>query len=604
MTDLRRAIAAGSLALVLCLSSLRLLFPLSAAGYDDRIPALADAVIAEQSGGDLHQWLTETLPAQAGQSDADWYAAVLAAYDGCDLSAYTGALQNYIAENNAVSGSTRERLALTLAACSPEPPAVCSELLDSSAGTLGIMSWVFALHLMNNDVPSARYSRSEIAETLISQQTPDGGWSISGDRGDADVTAMTLQALAPYRDTAAVSQAIERGIDFLADTQLSDGAFQSWGTENAESTAQVWIALSALGIDALSDDRFIQNGCTLLDGIMQFQVSDGSYAHTIGGDANRLATVQVFLALRAAQKQQQGENLLLFYGMPEWDGAPDVTEPAATEKAAGKANPVQEPAKSNDKKTETTAGTTGEATASAAKTTASEQTGTTASRTETTANPQTAVTTVRADAAEIVMTTKPPADPRSDNEKYPYRIPLTAAACVIFGGAAVFFLLRKNRSPKTYLTLGGGLLVVTALIWCIKIESPAQFYQNEAHSGGGNVTMSIRCDVICGMDGSEQFPADGIIMPLTEFSITEDENALELLYDAVKTYALQLEVDGVSGEAVETAYVRGIASLYEFDFGDLSGWTYEVNGERPAVGCGACILHDGDRVEWIYTVNL
>ena len=63
-------------------------------------------------------------------------------------------------------------------------------------------------------------------------------------------------------------------------------------------------------------------------------------------------------------------------------------------------------------------------------------------------------------------------------------------------------------------------------------------------------------------------------------------------------------MDGVSGETVETAYVRGIASLYEFDFGDLSGWTYEVNGERPPVGCGACVLHDGDRIDWIYTINL
>ena len=94
------------------------------------------------------------------------------------------------------------------------------------------------------------------------------------------------------------------------------------------------------------------------------------------------------------------------------------------------------------------------------------------------------------------------------------------------------------------------------------------------------------------------------IMPLTEFSIAPDESALDLLYDAVKAYTLQIEVDGVSGEAVETAYVRGIASLYEFDFGDLSGWTYTVNGERPSVGCGAFHLQDGDRVVWAYTVTL
>ncbi|MBP0967830.1 MAG: DUF4430 domain-containing protein [Oscillospiraceae bacterium] len=116
--------------------------------------------------------------------------------------------------------------------------------------------------------------------------------------------------------------------------------------------------------------------------------------------------------------------------------------------------------------------------------------------------------------------------------------------------------------------------------------------------------MAIRCDVIGGLAGSEAYPADGVIMPLTEFSIEPEESALTLLYDAVKAYTLQIEVDGVSGETVETAYVRGIASLYEFDFGDLSGWTYTVNGVRPSVGCGAYHLKDGDRVVWEYTVSL
>jgi len=29
-------------------------------------------------------------------------------------------------------------------------------------------------------------------------QLEDGGWAVSGNKSDADVTAMTLQALAPY----------------------------------------------------------------------------------------------------------------------------------------------------------------------------------------------------------------------------------------------------------------------------------------------------------------------------------------------------------------------------------------------------------------------
>ena len=52
------------------------------------------------------------------------------------------------------------------------------------------------------------------------------------------------------------------------------------------------------------------------------------------------------------------------------------------------------------------------------------------------------------------------------------------------------------------------------------------------------------------------------------------------------------------------AYIAGINYLYEFDFGELSGWTYRVNGEVPSVGCDKYELKDGDKVEWIYTCEL
>lgn len=601
MTDLRRLVAAGFLALVLSLSGFRLRSPLSVAAYDDRVPEYAAEILQAVSGGDVQAWLDETLPAQVGMSTPDWYAMALAAH-GYDLSAYSAALQQYIAETDIPSGSTRERMALVLAACEPEPPAVCAELLENSAGTMGIMSWVFALHLRNNGVPSAQYSGSLCAETLIAQQAPDGGWSLNGGRGDADITAMTLQALAPYQYEDAVASAVEAGLDFLADAQLSSGAYQSYGIENPESTAQVWTALSALGIDALSDGRFIKNGNTVLDGILQFRLSEGTYTHTLDGDANNMAAMQVYFSLTAAELQQAGNALLLFHGVPQWD----ASAPAVTELPAGSARPAQTTQRENTPASEDSGSepTTAETVSAQTETTA-------ASVSESAKTDESAAISISDTAAgttvtgsENVYTTAPPADSRTDAEKYPYRIPLTAAAGVIFGGAALYFVRRKQHSRKTYLTLAAGFVCVTALIWVLRIESPEQFYQGEAKSGGGTVTMTIRCDAICGLAGSEQYPADGILMPLTEFSVSEGENALELLYDAVKAYGLQIEVDGVSGDVVETAYVRGIASLYEFDFGDLSGWSYEVNGTRPSVGCGAYLLHDGDRIEWVYTIEL
>ena len=51
-------------------------------------------------------------------------------------------------------------------------------------------------------------------------------------------------------------------------------------------------------------------------------------------------------------------------------------------------------------------------------------------------------------------------------------------------------------------------------------------------------------------------------------------------------------------------YIEGIANLYEFDCGPLSGWMYAVNGAFPNYGCGTCKVKSGDRIQWIYTCDL
>lgn len=540
MRQSHHILAAGFLALIAFLSGFRL----HVHAFDGDPAAYADEILMQESDGDIQSWIDSTLPAEIGNTTPDWYIIALSQC-GYDLSAYSGALQQYLASNTVSSGSTRERMALAIAACEPNPPEICASLLDESAGTQGIMSWIFALHLRSNGIPSDMYTVSDIADTLTGMQSPDGGWSLQGTRGDADITAMTLQALAPYAGIDSVSAAIASGIAFLSDAQLPDGSYQSYGTPNAESTAQVWIALAALGIDPLTDDRFIKNGCTIPDGLMQFRIAEGQYAHTVDGTYNAMATAQTFLALTAAGLDNP---IYVFHGIqPQWTASPQST--AVTD-------------------------------ATASQNTASTE--------------ETGIST-----EEIVHTTVSPADTPADTVKYPYRIPLTVIAAVLSGTAACVFVYRKKRSPKTWLTLGGALLTVTVLIWTIKIETPAQYYQSEQKDGIGNVTMTIRCDAILGMPGSEEYPADGTVMPLTEFALAENETVLDLLYDAVKAYTMQIETDGIK----ETAYVRGIASLYEFDFGELSGWTYTVNGTRPAEGCGTYLLQDGDRIEWIYTLT-
>ena len=48
-----------------------------------------------------------------------------------------------------------------------------------------------------------------------------GGWAVSGNNSDVDVTAMALQALAPYADEYA--GIVDRALEFLASKQLDEG---------------------------------------------------------------------------------------------------------------------------------------------------------------------------------------------------------------------------------------------------------------------------------------------------------------------------------------------------------------------------------------------
>ena len=108
--------------------------------------------------------------------------------------------------------------------------------------------------------------------------------------------------------------------------------------------------------------------------------------------------------------------------------------------------------------------------------------------------------------------------------------------------------------------------------------------------------MTIRCDTIVGKDSSPYIPADGIILDTTEFDIESGETVYDILTEAARTNNIQLQVNG--------DYIAGIAYLYGYDYGDLSGWIYHVNGDTPFVMCSDYKLSDGDVIEWLYTCEL
>ncbi|MEA4893439.1 MAG: S-layer homology domain-containing protein [Peptococcaceae bacterium] len=191
-------------------------------------------------------------------------------------------------------------------------------------GWQGINGYIFgllALDTMRYEVPAgALNSREDLIRGILSLQVPDGvngnaygGWALSGNSSDPDISAMALQALAPYYfdDTVysytntkknealekTVGQAVDEALDKLGNLQRADGDYASWGTVNAESTAQVLVALTALGIDPQEDARFIKDGKSLLDGVLKYRVSDGTFSHVAGDGSNGMATDQCTYAL-------------------------------------------------------------------------------------------------------------------------------------------------------------------------------------------------------------------------------------------------------------------------------------------------------------------
>lgn len=162
----------------------------------------------------------------------------------------------------------------------------------------------------------ATATRAALVDTILSSQTSDGGWAVSGDRADSDMTGMALQALAPYAESdERVAQAVDKALTRLSQMQNADGSFSTYGsgaglTPTSESIAQVVTALSALGIDGDSDERFVKPGGSAIDALLAFALPGGGFRHVLEGERDGMATEQGYYALTAYFRFLEGETSL------------------------------------------------------------------------------------------------------------------------------------------------------------------------------------------------------------------------------------------------------------------------------------------------------
>ena len=188
-----------------------------------------------------------------------------------------------------------------------------------------------------NPAAKTQATRQLYVDEILSRQLDCGGWNLTAKGGsgaaDADVTGMVLQALAAYQQQPAVENAIEQALNCLSGLQQADGGFGS----SAESTAQVQVALSALGIGQ-NDVRFVKNGHTVLDGLLQYRQADGSFIHTIDGTGSeQMASEQGLYAMAAALRAMQGKTGL--YDMSDVTNQTTAAE-NKTEHSAALSRPV------------------------------------------------------------------------------------------------------------------------------------------------------------------------------------------------------------------------------------------------------------------------
>lgn len=180
----------------------------------------------------------------------------------------------------------------------------------------GINGPIFALIALDSgdyEIPQTdatnKTTREKLVQTILDAQVANGGWAFFGSTADPDMTGMAIQALAPYYSTNSdVKEAVDKALTVMSNAQKDDGGFASWGSVNSESCAQILVALTSLGIDPTKDERFIKNGNTLIDAMMNFSAENG-FGH-INTTYNQMATEQGFYAFVSFDRLVNGKTSL------------------------------------------------------------------------------------------------------------------------------------------------------------------------------------------------------------------------------------------------------------------------------------------------------
>lgn len=283
---------------------------------------------------DTKKYIQNNVPAPVVASDRGEWAVLGLARAGVELSdayiqAYYGKVVAYVQKNMGADGvlldpeshnptvTDNERIILALTAIGKDPANVGGKNLLAALQDRNIMQvtntsdtdingLVFGLLALN----SGNYTQDSywLVQAILTQQNEDGSWSSSADTkpvGDVDMTAMALQALAPYYnegDDTTVNAAVDKALQWLS------AKYKGKGYTSAESCAQVVVALSALQLNANSDSSFVKTvdgaPTSVLGDLLRYYLGEGQgFKHAASGKtADQKATEQALYAMAAYER--------------------------------------------------------------------------------------------------------------------------------------------------------------------------------------------------------------------------------------------------------------------------------------------------------------
>lgn len=242
-----------------------------------------------------------------------------------DLNNYYNSVVNELENSNRILPTDYFRMTITLLAMGKDPTNVEGiNIIDRLVNysnldklSSNMISYTLLALDSNNYQTDANdmWNRDNLIEKLLTfQNLENGGFGLSNNSTvSVDITAMTLQALAPYNTAnyPEVQAAVLKALDYLKNEMTNDAGYFVEGDDNGCSAAQVLTALVLLDIDPLDPNNgFTKGNNNLVTKLNQFKLSEGFTTFKNSNVADGMATSQIGYALEAYRRYVNGENSL------------------------------------------------------------------------------------------------------------------------------------------------------------------------------------------------------------------------------------------------------------------------------------------------------